>query len=257
MFKHGKKEHQKSLFDLDIQASPIISKRLQNTWAESFFTNVFLHIHEERFAILYSDQLSRPNKPVNVLVSLLILKELNDLTDEELIDAYYFDYRFQHALGISDLSDEGLAINTLTNFRSRLVTYEAQTGIDLLRDEMEAIADQLAQHKSMARMDSLMVASSSKKMSRLELVYTVIRNMVRVLDQTEGVTVPEAFTEFLEDEHENDTLYRTKSDQTESKLEQLVKQASNLFQIVPEGIVCTGCRSFRTFETPVKRTVYP
>src|SRR5699024_5436712 len=120
-----------------------------------------------------------------------ILKELNDLTDEELIDAYYFDYRFQHALGISDLSDEGLAINTLTNFRSRLVRYEAQTGIDLLHIEMEAIAEQLAQHmalnKSMARMDSLMVASSSKKMSRLELVYTVVRNMVQVLDETDGV----------------------------------------------------------------------
>src|SRR5699024_479421 len=238
MFKHGKKEHQKSLFDLDIQASPIISKRLQNTWAESFFTNVFLHIHEERFAILYSDQLSRPNKPVNVLVSLLILKELNDLTDEELIDAYYFDYRFQHALGISDLSDEGLAINTLTNFRSRLVRYEAQTGIDLLHIEMEAIAEQLAQHmalnKSMARMDSLMVASSSKKMSRLELVYTVVRNMVQVLDETDGVSVPQAFVSFLQEEHKNDALYRTKSDQTASKLEQLIQQASNLFQIVQQ-----------------------
>lgn len=238
MFKHGKKEHQKSLFDLDIQASSTISKRLQNTWAESFFHDVFLHINEDRFAVLYSDKLSRPNKPVNILVSLLILKELNDLTDEELIDAYYFDYRFQHALGISDLSDEGLAINTLTNFRSRLVTYEAQTGIDLLHAEMEAIAEQLAGHmalnKSMARMDSLMVASSCKKMSRLELVYTVIRNMVRVLDQTVDATVPEAFIEFLEDEHENDTLYRTKSDQTESKLEKLIKQASDLYDTVQE-----------------------
>src|SRR5699024_928533 len=99
MFKHGKKEHQKSLFDLDIQAYPIISKRLQNTWAESFFTTVFLHIHEESFANLCSNQLSRPNKPVNVLVSLLLLKELNDLTDEELIDAYYFEYRFSACPG--------------------------------------------------------------------------------------------------------------------------------------------------------------
>ncbi|WP_229671966.1 hypothetical protein, partial [Lentibacillus kapialis] len=165
-----------------------------------------------------------------------------------LIDAYYFDYRFQHALGISDLTDEGLAINTLTNFRSRLVTYEAQTGIDLLHAEMEAIADQLAQHmalnKSMARMDSLMVASSCKKMSRLELVYTVIRNMVRVLDQTDGVVVPVAFEAFLEDEHENDTLYRTKSDQTESKLAKLIKQASNLYNSVQEEPVVQSSEAF-------------
>lgn len=105
-----------------------MTERLQKTWADSFFRSVFLSIHEDRFSVLYSDKLSRPNKPVNILVSLLILKELNNLTDEELIDSYYFDYRFQHALGISDLSEEGLCINTLTNFRSRLVSYEAQTG---------------------------------------------------------------------------------------------------------------------------------
>src|SRR5699024_9730058 len=104
--------------------------------------------------------------------------------------------------------------------------------------EMEAIAEQLAQHmalnKSMARMDSLMVASSSKKMSRLELVYTVVRNIVQVLDETDGVSVPQAFVSFLQEEHKNDALYRTKYDQTASKLEQLIQQASNLFQIVQE-----------------------
>lgn len=249
MFKHGKKEHQKTLFDLDIQASSAISKRLQKTWAESFFYNVFSHINEDRFAVLYSDKLSRPNKPVNILVSLLVLKELNDLTDEELIDAYYFDYRFQHALGISDLSQESLAINTLTNFRSRLVAYEAQTNIDLLHVEMEAIAEQLAQHlslnKNIARMDSMIVASSCKKMSRLELVYTVVRNMVRVLDETEGTVVPEDFSAFLKESHENDTLYRTKTKQTESKLEKLIKQASSLYDIVQKEPAVQTSKAFQ------------
>lgn len=233
MFKHGNKEHQKSLFDLDIIGPSSMTGRLQRTWAESYYHTVFLNINEDRFAVLYSDKLSRPNKAVNILVSLFILKEINDLTDEELLDSYYFDYRFQHALGISDLSEEGLCINTITNFRSRLVAYEAQTGIDLLHEEMESLSNKLAEYmnlnKNMARMDSMMVASSCKKMSRLELVYTVIRNMVRLLNQTESVTVPETFSKFLEDKYEKETLYRTKSDQAESKLDQLIKQASDLF----------------------------
>lgn len=93
--------------------------------------------------------------------------------------------------------------------------------LDLLHDEMEHLSNGLAEHmglnKSIARMDSLMVASSCKKMSRLELVYTVIRNMVRVLNQTENIIIPEGFTVFLEDSHEKELLYRTKSDQAESK----------------------------------------
>lgn len=248
MFKHGKKEHQKSLFDLDIMAPSSMTKRLQNTWAESFFQTVFLNINEERFAILFSDKLSRPNRPVNILVSLLILKELNDLTDEELMDSYYFDYRFHHALGVSNLSDDWICINTITNFRKRLVSYEVKTGVDLLQEEMDSLSNQLAEYmslnKSMARMDSMMVASSCKRMSRLELVYTVIRNMVRDMNQTESVTIPDDFKKFLEDKYEKEVLYRTKSGQTESKLEQLMKQASNLFHYVQKETALQDSEAF-------------
>jgi len=89
-------------------------------------------------------------------------------------------------------------------------------------------------NKNMARMDSLMVASSCKKMSRLELVYTVIRNMVRTLDQMKNIVIPESFTGYLEDSHEKEVLYRTKSDQAESKLDILIKQASTLFHFVQD-----------------------
>lgn len=248
MFKHGKTEHQKSIFDLDIMGPSSMTKRLQKTWAESFFQTVFLNINEDRFAVLYSDKLSRPNRPVNILVSLFILKELNDLTDEELIDSYYFDFRFHHALGISDLSEDWICINTITNFRKRLVTYEVQTGIDLLQEEMESLSNKLAEYmslnKSMVRMDSMMVASSCKKMSRLELVYTVIRNMIRVMDQTKSVTIPDAFKKFLEDKYEKEVLYRTKSDQTESKLELLIKQASDLFHYVQKETILQDTEAF-------------
>jgi hypothetical protein len=39
---------------------------------------------------------------VNILVGLFSLKELNGWTDEEMLSAVYFDYRVQHALGITD-----------------------------------------------------------------------------------------------------------------------------------------------------------
>lgn len=68
---------------------------LKKSWAEQFYQNIFLSIDEDPFAVLYSSEYSRPNKPVNILVSLLILKELHGLTDDELMSALYFDYRYQ------------------------------------------------------------------------------------------------------------------------------------------------------------------
>jgi hypothetical protein len=128
--------------------------------------------------VLYSETYSRPNKSVNILVSLLILKELHNLTDEQLIASLYFDYRHQYALGIENFEKERICINTLTNFRQRLVEYEVKTNIDLLKVEVDELYAQLADlielDKSMVRMDSFLLSSSCKKLSRLRLVYRVV-----------------------------------------------------------------------------------
>ncbi|MBF0284597.1 MAG: transposase [Magnetococcales bacterium] len=48
------------------------------------------------------------------------LKEMQDLTDEALMDSFRFDMRFHDALGLT-LDDTDLTIRTLYNFRERVV----------------------------------------------------------------------------------------------------------------------------------------
>lgn len=242
MFRPGKKDIQKSLFDQDQAFPNHIIELLKKSWAEDFYRLILTQINEERFSVLYSDKASRPNKPVNVLVSLLILKQQNLLSDEELIGSLYFDYRFQYALGLeSDTDRERLCVNTLSNFRCRLVEHETQTGESLLQQEMESLAKKMAEfhsiNKSKARMDSTMIDSSCKKMTRIELVYTVNRNMVRELSKVQGITIPESFLAYLEKGHKNKVIYKTKSNEEESKLESLIKQADDLYQWVQDKSV--------------------
>src|SRR5690625_2942228 len=142
MFRQGKKDVQKTLFDQDQSFPDYIVKLLKQSWADDFYRLILTQINEERFSVLYSDKASRPNKPVNVLVSLLILKQQNLLSDEELIGSLYFDYRFQYALGLeTNHVNERPCVNTLSNFRSRLVEYELQTGKSLLQEEMESLSE--------------------------------------------------------------------------------------------------------------------
>ncbi|MBU8636564.1 transposase, partial [Virgibacillus pantothenticus] len=134
MFKHGKKDVQKTLFDQDQSFPEYVMDMLKKSWADDFYRLIFSQINEERFSVLYSDKISRPNKPVNLLVSLLILKLEHSLSDEELIGSVYFDYRYQYALGLdANASDDRLCVNTLSNFRCRLVEYELQTGESLFQ----------------------------------------------------------------------------------------------------------------------------
>src|SRR5699024_7718856 len=139
---------------------------------------------------------------VNILVSLLILKQQNLLSDEELIGSLYFDYRFQYALGLEANNDrECLCVNTLSNFRCRLFEHELQTGENFLQHEMKSLAEKMAEflslNKSMARIDSIKIDISCKKMTRIEFIYTVIRNMVRELNNVSGLVIPESFSPYL------------------------------------------------------------
>ena len=58
---------------------------LDRSWAKVFADDIFPSIDEERFRCLYSDKASRPNSPVNVIIGALILKELFDLSDDEVV----------------------------------------------------------------------------------------------------------------------------------------------------------------------------
>lgn len=87
-------EHQQEkLFSPLKELSGNTAKKLRNHWSTHFYEHVFTQIDETKFERLYHDGYSRPNKPVNELVSLEIIKHLMNLSDEELEHAYIFDFR--------------------------------------------------------------------------------------------------------------------------------------------------------------------
>lgn len=209
---------------------------LRKSWAHTIREMIFPYIDEKPFAVLYSDNYAtRPNSPVNVIIGLLILKEIFGLTDEELIGSLHFDTRYQYALRTTSFEDQPVSINTLTNFRTRLCHYEQESGIDLLQPEVEALSERIAQYLKIdgkkVRMDSFMVSSSCKKLSRIELVYSVNARFVKRLNEIDGAIIPEPCKAYLEKGHKNETIYRTRDAESESKLVFLLKQSHELFQV--------------------------
>jgi len=158
---------------------------LINSWAHVFQKVIFPEINEERFSVLYSEIGSRPNSPVNVIIGALILKELFSLTDEDLIGSIFFDDRFQYALRLTSEERPPISHMTFTNFRRRIYKYYEETGIDLIQEEIENLAGIISKHLKIdgkkVRVDSLMVSSSCKNLSRIELVYTVNALFIKTL----------------------------------------------------------------------------
>jgi hypothetical protein len=77
MFKRNPEGKQISLIEPYLYYPQYVREALYNSWAAPFSETIVPNNAESRFASLYSDNYSRPNAPVNILVGLLILKELN------------------------------------------------------------------------------------------------------------------------------------------------------------------------------------
>jgi len=221
-------------------------KRLKNSWADRFSNDIFPMINEERFSVLYSDNpATRPNNPVNVTVGALMLKSIFVQSDEESTDSILFDIRYQHALHTTSFEEQPISKNSLSNFRCALYKYYEETGIDLMQEEVEshakAFAKMLGLDGKTQRMDSLMISSSCKKLSRLELIYSCVGRLIKTVDNFNnligGFTIPEEFKRYLKEGHENEVIYRTRDTELSSKLETVIKDAIKLHAIYKDTTI--------------------
>lgn len=225
---------QLSLNDRFQQAPERTRKFVLNSWAKGFGDLVFPAICEERFAVLYSsDSASCPNTPVNILVASLLLKELLQMTDEELLEAIICgDLRFQYALHTTSFDEQPISKNSFNRFRRRLYLHLLETGEDLLQQEMEALAEVFLQYldiqPSMKRMDSLMIAANCRRMSRLELMYRCVQNLIKTVESTGEFHYLKDKLHYLEPRDANQVFYHDTHQGTPEKLDQLIQDALSL-----------------------------
>lgn len=226
-----------SLMDPIYQLTERELKRLRNSWAEKFSSEIFPLINEERFSVLYSNNpASRPNNPVNVYVGLLILKEIFSQSDEECLDSLMFDIRYQYALHTTSFKEQPVSKNSLTNFRTAVYRYNEEHGVDLIQEEIESHAKKFAELLNidgrMIRMDSLMISSSCKKLSRLEIIYSCVERIIKEGYKKAYNSLPDKFRVYLEEGHRNDIIYRSKSTDLDSKLKTITADGIELYYIL-------------------------
>lgn len=210
-------------------------KMLGKSWAIPFSERIFPAIDEEPFSVLYSDNASRPNTPVNVLMGALILKEFLGQSDDEILESLMFDIRYQTALHTTSFAEQPLSDRSLGRFRARCTAYEEETGIDLIRECVLSLSKEIAGimkiNSNLRRMDSLMVASNIKKMGRLELLYTCVSNMANLLAGDSPETLPESLQHYCCKEDRNIVIYHNRSEKTSDRIEQVLKDAKELLPL--------------------------
>ncbi len=247
MFRENKK-YQVSLFGIVYQLPLGVKKMLDESWAPAFRRLVFDKIDERRYAELYSDNVSRPNFPVNVWVGLEILKGQFDYTDEELMRQFHFDLLTAYALGQEGLGELTVCIRTIYYNRERLLEYEAMTGRNLLEEEFNSITDdaleQLGVDTKTQRMDSSFVGSFIKKMSRLEIAVKVLKNFYKELPEEEQKRWQPLLEEYVEEEAQH-LSFRLKRAEVETHLTKVGQWLFKLHEAYSRDEDITDLQSYR------------
>ncbi len=164
-------------------------KLLGKTPEKAFYNLIFTNIKESDYKVLFSAKGSRPNAPINILVSALILKERKSWSYDELMSSIMFDLRAKAAFGLSEIDYKPFSRATLFNFQNRLSDYEQETGINLLEKTFDNLtASQLKTLKiktNIQRSDSTLISSNIRKYSRIQLLVEVLLRLSRLFDDAD------------------------------------------------------------------------
>jgi hypothetical protein len=233
MFKKNKAHQQPALISAISDLPEKQRERLEQSWAGTFYREFFCRIDEELFSVLYSDQPSRPNVAVNVLVGLEAIKAGFGWSDEELFEAFLYNLQVRFALGYDRLGDGEFEIRSLYNFRRRLSEYNLKHGLNLLEQVFAGITDQqiveLKIRTGYQRMDSTQIASNILDASRLHLLVEGIQRLHRLLTEEEQQKWSEWFAPYLK-ETSGHYAYRVKG--KEATQEHVQRVGQTLFALL-------------------------
>lgn len=209
---------------------------VDESWAPEFYLEVTSKINQDRYAVLYSDNpASRPSTPIDQLVSALIIKEMFGDTDEELLLNIMTNITYQYALGLTSAQDIEFSERSFGRFRAKLKAYEEKTGIELIRLEQEEIAMRFCKLLNISgkkkRMDSLMIDSKGKYMTRLEIVHVTVANGLKVLSKE---VIPEDMKHYLDPNDRNKVIYHQADEELGPKLQMAIYDAFRTEQLMKE-----------------------
>lgn len=224
-----------SLDDSIINLTERERNALEKSWAKIFADEIFPFIDEERFSVLYSDKASRPNTPVNVIIGALIIKELFDYSDDEIVENLMLDLHLQYALLTTSFEEQPLSDKTLSRFRKRCYDYETLHGIDLYHDCVKDLSSKIAKLMNLngriRRMDSMMIESNIRFLSRMELIYTCISKLVMYLSKNKQVVVPESLKHYADPNDYNRIFYHQRNDDMDAIIQTLLEDSNQLLEL--------------------------
>jgi len=238
MFRKNTTHLQISFFDIENQLSERKKKKIRESEEYSFYQLIFKKIKEENFAVLYSENGSRPNSSVNIMVSAIILAYRKGWTIKEMLEQIDFNLLTRTALGLNKMDDTAFCEATFFNFQNRLLKHFVETGENLLETVFDGLTkEQLKKLKiktDIQRSDSFMAMSNIRNYGRVQLLVEILIRLYRVLKEEDKERFKDMLSEYTK-QTSGQYIYKLERTEIPKELEKVGRIYHKLYEALREG----------------------
>ncbi|MCK5914671.1 MAG: transposase, partial [Deltaproteobacteria bacterium] len=194
---------------------------LESSWAHLFREEILHRLPAEKLFPLYSEDKGRQTKELYAMLGLILLQQMEDLTDEETVQQFAFNILWQYALNVTDASDFSSYVSHRTLWTMR--DHVGRLGLDqtLFEDVSEALTKLFDLDTSRQRLDSVHIFSNMAHLGRIRLFVKTIRKFLVNLKRhhvQQYQSIEELTSRF---EEKNDGQFAVKPSESSRTLQQV------------------------------------
>lgn len=175
---HIKDHKTPDMFDPFPFLGPKRKQRIEGSWAKVFREHILTTLPVEKIFSKYDPVFGAPTKELYSMLGLMVLQQMNDLTDEEAVDQFAYNLQWHYALNITSAADAAAYVSpkTLWNMRDTLI--ERNLYQVIFEEVVTTLADVFKVDVAKQRFDSVHIFSNMRHLGRLGLFVKTIKTFL-------------------------------------------------------------------------------
>jgi len=175
---HVKDHKQYDIFNPFEHLGPKRLALLESSWAHLFREEILHKLPAEKLFHLYDEFKGRRTKELYAMLGLILLQQMEDCTDQDAIDNFALNIKWQYALNITDASDFASYVSPRTLWTMRDIVARLGLADSLFENVTGALTKLFSVDPSRQRLDSIHIFSNMAHLGRIRLFVRTIRKFL-------------------------------------------------------------------------------
>lgn len=151
---------------------------LESSWAHLFREEILHKLPADKLFGRYNEFKGRRTKELYAMLGLVLLQQMEDLTDEQTVRQFAFNIEWHYALNVTDSSDFGSYVSPRTLWTLRDAVTELKLEQALFENVTDALKKLFQLDPSKQRLDSIHIFSNMAHLGRIRIFVRTIRKFL-------------------------------------------------------------------------------